>query len=170
MADSPFNLFFMILPSTKNDFIQIYEIINDAASAYKGIIPEDRWHEPYMSESELHCQIDDGIKFWCYVENDMIIGVMGFQDKGDVTLIRHAYVRTIARNKGIGGKLLRHLSQLTTNPILIGTWADATWAIEFYKKHGFRLVSFEEKEELLRKYWSIPLRQIETSVVLSSGV
>jgi GNAT superfamily N-acetyltransferase len=128
------NLFLMIVPSTKNDFIQI--------------IPEDRWHEPYMSETELQGQIDDGVTFWCYVENDIIIGVMGFQDKGDVTLIRHAYVRTTARNKGIGGKLLRHLSKLTTNPILIGTWANATWAIEFYKKYGFRLVSFEEKEIL----------------------
>ena len=164
------NLFLVIVPGTKSDFIQIYEIINDAASAYKGIIPEDRWHEPYMSETELQGQIDDGVTFWCYVENDIIIGVMGFQDKGDVTLIRHAYVRTTARNKGIGGKLLRHLIKLTTNPILIGTWADATWAIAFYKKYGFRLVSFEEKEKLLRKYWSIPLRQIETSVVLSSEV
>jgi GNAT superfamily N-acetyltransferase len=162
------NLFLMIVPSTKQDFIRIYEIINDAASAYKGIIPEDRWHEPYMSETELQDQIDDGVAFWYYVENDIVIGVMGYQEKGDVTLIRHAYVRTAARNKGTGGKLLRHLSKLTTNPILIGTWADATWAIEFYKKHGFRLVSFEEKEELLRKYWSIPLRQIETSVFLSN--
>ena len=158
----------MIIPGTKDDFTQIYEIINDAASAYKGIIPGDRWHEPYMSETELQDQIDDGVEFWCYVENEMIIGVMGLQDKGEITLIRHAYVRTTARNKGIGGKLLRHLRTLTTKPILIGTWADATWAIEFYKKYGFRLVSFQEKEELLRKYWSIPLRQIETSVVLSS--
>jgi N-acetylglutamate synthase-like GNAT family acetyltransferase len=157
----------MIVASTNKDLTQIYEIINDAASAYKDIIPADRWHEPYMSESELQGQINDGVKFWCYLENDLIIGVMGIQDKGDVTLIRHAYVRTIARNKGIGGKLLQHLSMLTTKPILIGTWADATWAIEFYKKHGFRLVSFREKEELLRKYWSIPLRQIETSVVLA---
>ncbi|GGB03214.1 hypothetical protein GCM10011511_28120 [Puia dinghuensis] len=160
----------MIIPSTKENFTQIYEIINDAASAYKGIIPEDRWHEPYMSKTELQGQIDDGVTFWCYVENDVIIGVMGLQDKGDVTLIRHAYVRTTARNKGIGGKLLQHLSTLTSKPILIGTWADATWAIEFYKKHGFRVVSFEEKERLLRKYWSIPKRQIETSVVLSSEV
>jgi GNAT superfamily N-acetyltransferase len=160
----------MIVSSTEDDFTQIYEIINDAASAYKGIIPEDRWHEPYMSETELQGQIDDGVKFWCYIEGERIIGVMGIQDKVEVTLIRHAYVRTTARNKGIGGKLLRHLSELTTKPVLIGTWADATWAIGFYKKYGFRLVSFEEKEELLRKYWSIPLRQIETSVVLSRQV
>jgi N-acetylglutamate synthase-like GNAT family acetyltransferase len=102
------------------------------------------------------------------VENESVSGVMGIQHKEDVTLIRHAYVRTAARNRGIGGKLLQHLSTLTTKPILIGTWADATWAIDFYKKHGFRLVSFHEKEQLLRKYWSIPLRQIETSVVLSN--
>lgn len=158
----------MIIPSTKKDFPHILEIINDAASAYKGIIPDDRWHEPYMSEKELQHQIDDGVNFWCYLENDGITGVMGIQDKEDVTLIRHAYVRTLARNKGIGGKLLRHLSILTTKPILIGTWAEASWAIDFYKKHGFRLVSFQEKEVLLRKYWSIPLRQIETSVVLTS--
>jgi N-acetylglutamate synthase-like GNAT family acetyltransferase len=157
----------MIISSTPNDFSEIYEIINDAASAYKGIIPEDRWHEPYMAKDELQGQIDDGVEFWCYQEEGMILGVMGIQDKGDVTLIRHAYVKTKARNKGIGGKLLRHLGELTTKPILIGTWADATWAIDFYKKHGFRLVSFEEKERLLRKYWKIPLRQIETSVVLA---
>ena len=157
----------MIISSTPNDFSEIYEIINDAASAYKGIIPVDRWHEPYMAKDELQGQIDDGVEFWCYREEGMILGVMGIQDKGDVTLIRHAYVRTDARNRGIGGKLLRHLEELTAKPILIGTWADATWAIDFYKKHGFRLVSFEEKERLLRKYWKIPLRQIETSVVLA---
>src|SRR5258706_63995 len=132
----------MISPGTKKDFTQIFEIINDAASAYKGVIPEDRWHEPYMPAKELQDQIDDGVIFWCYAENDMILGVMGIQDKGEVSLIRHAYVRTSARNKGIGGILLRHLHTLTAKPILIGTWAEATWAIEFYKKHGFRLVSF----------------------------
>jgi N-acetylglutamate synthase-like GNAT family acetyltransferase len=159
----------MIIQGTKDDFNHIYEIINDAASAYKGIIPEDRWHDPYMSETELQDQINDGVMFWCYVDDNRIIGVMGLQDKGDVTLIRHAYVRTTARKKGIGGKLLQHLRTLTAKPILIGTWADATWAVEFYKKHGFRLVSYQEKEDLLRKYWSIPLRQIETSVVLVQG-
>jgi GNAT superfamily N-acetyltransferase len=158
----------MIIPGTAKDFSKIYEIINDAASAYKGIIPEDRWHEPYMAESELQDQIDDGVSFWCFWEGETILGVMGIQDKGDVTLIRHAYVSTIARNKGIGGKLLRHLEELTAKPILIGTWASATWAVDFYNKHGFRLVSFEEKERLLRKYWKIPERQIETSVVLAN--
>ena len=159
----------MIVRSKKSDFKDIFDIINDAASAYKGIIPIDRWHEPYMSEQELQTQIDDGIKFWCYIDNDNIIGVMGIQDKSDVTLIRHAYVRTTARNKGIGSKLLNHLFELTTKPILVGTWADATWAINFYKKYGFKLVPFDDKEQLLRKYWTIPLRQIETSVVLASS-
>ena len=120
-----------------------------------------------MSEQELQIQIEEGVRFWCYFDNARIVGVMGTQDKSDVTLIRHAYVRTAARNRGIGSKLINHLSKLTTKPVLIGTWADATWAINFYKKHGFHLVSFEEKERLLRKYWTIPIRQIETSVVLA---
>jgi len=157
----------MITECIGSDFDEIYEIINDAAAAYKGIIPSDRWHEPYMNEEELRVQINEGVNFWRYTEDDSIMGVMGIQEKGDVVLIRHAYVRTIYRNKGIGGKLLRHLIGLAGKPVLIGTWADAAWAIDFYKKHGFTLVSFEEKERLLRKYWSIPLRQIETSVVLA---
>jgi N-acetylglutamate synthase-like GNAT family acetyltransferase len=159
----------MIVPFKHSDFKIIHEIINDGASAYKGVIPADRWHEPYMSEEELQVQIDDGVQFWCYLEDEKMIGVMGIQDKVDVTLIRHAYVRTTARNKGIGGKLLQHLSTLVSTPILIGTWADAAWAISFYKKHGFRVVSFNEKEQLLRKYWNIPIRQIDTSVVLASA-
>ncbi len=159
----------MIIKSQQSDFKDIYEIINDASSAYKGIIPADRWKEPYMAEDELHSQMMEGVEFWCYHQDDVIIGVMGIQHKSDVTLIRHAYVRTIARNKGIGGKLLKHLSTLTDKPILIGTWGDADWAISFYQKHGFRLVSSIEKEQLLKKYWDIPLRQIETSVVLASA-
>jgi N-acetylglutamate synthase-like GNAT family acetyltransferase len=159
----------MITKSKTEDFIQIYEIINDAAQAYKGIIPADRWHEPYMTQEELKKQIAEGVEFWCYTEEHNIIGVMGIQFKGDVTLIRHAYVRTAARNKGIGGKLLDHLSTLSTMPILIGTWADAIWAIAFYQKKGFRIIVGEEKNNLLRKYWSIPARQIETSVVLASA-
>ncbi|HEX6890051.1 MAG TPA: GNAT family N-acetyltransferase [Chryseolinea sp.] len=158
----------MITPSDKTDFAEILTIINDAASAYKGIIPADRWHEPYMSEQELQRQIEDGVQFWCYRENNKVIGVMGIQDVQEVTLIRHAYVRTLARNTGIGGKLLDYLSMLTTKPILIGTWADATWAISFYKKRGFNLVS-NDRERLLQKYWKIPPRQIETSVVLASS-
>jgi N-acetylglutamate synthase-like GNAT family acetyltransferase len=158
----------MIYKCEQKDFIDIYEVINDAAIAYKGIIPGDRWHEPYMSEAELKRQIDEGVQFWKYMEEKEVLGVMGIQFKGDVTLIRHAYVRTTKRNKGIGGKLLEHLSAITTTPILIGTWADAKWAIGFYQKHGFRLLLHDEKNNLLHKYWSIPQQQIETSVVLAS--
>jgi N-acetylglutamate synthase-like GNAT family acetyltransferase len=150
------------------DFDSIYEIINDASFAYKGIIPKDRWKEPYMPKAELEAQLKDGVQFWNYQENKEILGVMGIQFKQDVTLIRHAYVRTIARKKGIGGKLLNHLTTLTKHPILIGTWADASWAISFYKKHDFRVLPEKEKNELLRKYWSIPERQVETSIVLAS--
>ena len=152
----------------KKDFNEIYDIINDASSAYKGIIPNDRWREPYMSKEELKKQIDEGVQFWNYTENNRIVGVMGIQFKNDVTLIRHAYVRTTERKKGIGGKLLQYLLNLSPTPILIGTWADASWAIHFYKKHNFRLLSEIEKNELLKKYWSIPERQVETSVVLAS--
>ena len=158
----------MIAKCAQSDFRIIGEIINDAASAYKGVIPADCWHEPYMSEEELNTQIEQGVQFWCYQQAGEIIGVMGIQRKGDVTLIRHAYVRSIHRNKGIGAKLLAHLTSIATTPVLIGTWADATWAIEFYQKHGFRLVSQAEKETLLGKYWTIPARQVETSVVLAS--
>jgi N-acetylglutamate synthase-like GNAT family acetyltransferase len=159
----------MIVKSEQTDFEEILVIINDGASAYRGIIPSDRWHEPYMTAAELKEQIDDGVQFWTYRQDDEILGVMGIQDKNLVTLIRHAYVRTKERKKGIGSKLLQHLCDLTATPILIGTWADAKWAIEFYQKHGFRLVSEEEKNKLLHTYWSIPPRQIETSVVLASA-
>jgi N-acetylglutamate synthase-like GNAT family acetyltransferase len=159
----------MIAISTQDHFKDILEVINDGASAYKGIIPADRWVEPYMSAQHLREQIDDGVQFWNYFDKDKIAGVMGIQDKQDVYLIRHAYVRTHARNKGIGGQLLHHLTSRLSKPVLIGTWADATWAIAFYEKHNFQLVSFDEKESLLRKYWDVPLRQIETSVVLASS-
>jgi N-acetylglutamate synthase-like GNAT family acetyltransferase len=159
----------MIRKCEQKDFKEIYNIINDGAAAYRGIIPADRWHEPYMSEEELKKQIDEGVQFWSYIEEGVILGVMGIQFKGDVTLIRHAYVRTSQRNKGIGSKLLAHLSSISRTPVLIGTWADATWAIEFYQKHGFRLLPEGEKNELLRKYWTIPPRQVVTSVVLASA-
>jgi N-acetylglutamate synthase-like GNAT family acetyltransferase len=122
-----------------------------------------------MTEEELKSQIDEGIQFWGYKEEQEIMGVMGIQYKGDVSLIRHAYVRTTNRNKGIGSKLLEHLYAISTTPVLIGTWATATWAIGFYQKHGFRLLPEEEKNNLLRKYWTIPAQQIETSVVLASA-
>jgi len=159
----------MIVKSEQTDLEELFVIINDGASAYKGIIPADRWHDPYMTVVELKEQIDDGVQFWVYRQDDEIQGVMGIQDKNSVTLIRHAYVRTKDRKKGIGSQLLKHLCDLTTTPILIGTWADAKWAIAFYQKHGFRLLPEDEKNKLLRKYWTIPLRQIETSVVLASA-
>ncbi len=159
----------MISECKQKDFIEIYEIINDAASAYQGIIPADRWQEPYMTEEELKKQIDEGVQFWSYTEHIKILGVMGIQFKKDVTLIRHAYVRTSERKKGVGSKLLEHLCTISATPILIGTWADATWAIEFYQKHGFRLLPEKEKNNLLHEYWTIPARQIETSVVLASA-
>ena len=154
---------------TLSDFQSIYVIINDAAQAYKGIIPNDRFHEPYMPMNELREQINDGVIFWGFYENNLLIGVMGIQDRGEVTLIRHAYVRTTERNKGIGKQLLNHLIHSTNKPVLIGTWADAVWAIAFYEKNGFTKVSKAEKEILLRKYWTIPERQIETSVVLADS-
>jgi len=150
------------------DFDIIYEIINDSSTAYKGFIPPDRWKEPYMTKEELKIQIEEGVQFWIYQENNEILGVMGIQFKNDVTLIRHAYVRTTARQKGIGGKLLNFLTSMAKTPVLIGTWADACWAISFYKKHNFRLLSNEEKNKLLKIYWKIPERQVETSVVLAS--
>jgi len=159
----------MILKATDEDFEEIFNIINDAAIAYKGLIPPDRWHEPYMTKEELQAQIEDGVRFSCYVDNNEIIGVMGIQDKADVELIRHAYVRTKQRKKGIGSLLLQELIKDTEKPILIGTWKAADWAIRFYEKHGFRLVEEEEKNRLLKKYWAIPDRQVETSVVLVDG-
>jgi GNAT superfamily N-acetyltransferase len=120
-----------------------------------------------MSKDELRHEINEGVVFWGYEENDELLGVIGIQDVQDVTLMRHAYVRTERRNQGIGGKLLSALRKHTTCPVLIGTWAAAVWAVRFYENHGFRMVTQEEKERLLRKYWSIPERQVETSVVLA---
>lgn len=157
----------MIRPCKSKDFEAIYAIINDAAEAYRGIIPEDRWKEPYMDREELQHEIDSGVVFWGYEEDGELVGVMGIQDVMDVTLVRHAYVRTPRRNQGIGGILLSDLRKKTTRPLLMGTWADAVWAVRFYEKHGFRLVTPEEKTRLLQKYWAIPERQVETSVVLA---
>ncbi|MDD3581270.1 MAG: GNAT family N-acetyltransferase, partial [Desulfobacca sp.] len=156
----------MIRPCDQHDFEAIYAIINEAAEAYRGVIPADRWHEPYMPRDELQQEIEAGVVFWGYEESGELLGVMGLQPVQDVTLIRHAYVRTAQQNQGIGGQLLTTMCQQTERPILVGTWAAATWAIRFYEKHGFCLVSPAEKDRLLKKYWSIPERQIETSVVL----
>jgi GNAT superfamily N-acetyltransferase len=159
----------MIRPYQREDFETALSVINDAAQAYKGVIPEDRWHEPYMTADHLRGEIKDRVRFFLCVEEGGILGVMGIQHVQDVTLIRHAYVRTMDRGKGIGGKLLHHLAGQTTRPLLVGTWAAAEWAIRFYEKHGFKMTSREEKDRLLRKYWNIPERQIETSVVLAQG-
>lgn len=143
------------------------EVINDAAQAYKGIIPNDRWKEPYMSAKELGEQIDGGVDFFGWQEKGRIIGVMGIQEVKEITLIRHAYVLPECQRRGVGGKLLQYLIDLARAPqILVGTWKAASWAIQFYEKHGFSLISSDEKDMLLRKYWNIPERQVETSVIL----
>jgi GNAT superfamily N-acetyltransferase len=157
----------MIRRCDMRDFALIWAIINDGAQAYRGTIPADRWTEPYMSREKLQHEFDDGVVFWGYEEDGALMGVMGIQPVRDVTLIRHAYVRTNAQKKGVGSQLLAHLRKLTKDPMLIGTWADAVWAIRFYERHGFRRVSDEEKDRLLKRYWNIPERQVETSVVLA---
>ena len=158
----------MIRACTPDDAEAIHAIVNDAAQAYRGIIPADRWHEPYMAMEDLQAEIADGVRFSGIEADGELVGVMGIQDRGEVTLIRHAYVRTARRNAGAGTKLLKHLEERAGKPILIGTWAAATWAIRFYEKNGYRLLSREDTGRLLRKYWRIPERQIETSVVLAS--
>ena len=150
------------------DVPAIFAIVNDAAQAYRGVIPADRWHEPYMPMDELEREIAAGIEFWIAAEGTQMLGVMGMQDKGEVALVRHAYTASAAQRKGVGSELLRHIERLTAKPILIGTWADAKWAIAFYQRNGYTVVSHADKEQLLRKYWSIPVRQIDTSVVLAN--
>jgi len=150
------------------DIPSIERIINAAAERYRGAIPPDCWHEPYMSREDLDREIAAGVEFWGYEDGGNLAGVMGIQAVKDVTLIRHAYVLPTHQGRGIGGKLLEHLRGMTTRPILIGTWRDATWAIRFYQDHDFGLVPETLKPELLRKYWTISERQVETSVVLRS--
>jgi uncharacterized membrane protein/GNAT superfamily N-acetyltransferase len=145
------------------------EIINDAARAYQGVIPADRWHEPYMGEAGLKADLAAGVRFWGWEEGGRLLGVMGLQDVRDVTLIRHAYVRSAERGKGIGSRLLTHLKVLTRRPVLVGTWAAAEWAVLFYERHGFRLLPKDETVRLLKAYWDIPERQTETSVVLADA-
>ena len=159
----------MIRKCEDRDFEALYEIINDAAQAYEGVIPPDRWHDPYMAKEELRREIRRGVEFWGYEEEGKLLGVMGLQDVQGVTLIRHAYVRTGRRRSGRGGKLLRFLLGQATKPVLVGTWAAATWAVAFYEKHGFTRVTEKEKNFLLKKYWTIPQRQVETSVVLADA-
>jgi len=158
----------MMRECTESDFNTILTIINDGAQAYKGIIPKDRWNEPYMPFEKLRKEIEDGVVFWGMEHDGQLLGAMGIQEKTDITLIRHAYVETRIQKMGIGTSLLRYLENMTEKPILIGTWAAATWAISFYEKNGYALVSEDEKNRLLRKYWSIPERQVATSVVLAN--
>ena len=157
----------MIRSCSEKDFEAIYAIVNEAAQVYKGVIPQDRWREPYMPRSELRHELEEGVVFWGCEEDDQLVGVMGIQNVRDVSLIRHAYVHSTKQNKGIGGRLLSHLREQTTLPILVGTWEAADWAIRFYEHHGFKRVSRETKDRLLKEYWSIPDRQVETSVVLA---
>ena len=157
----------MIRICTEEDRLVLYEIINDSAHAYAGVIPADCYHDPYMPLDELVSEIVDGVNFFGIEEEGQLMAVMGIQDKGKVTLIRHAYTRTGAQGRGLGSALLLHLLDLSEKPFLIGTWADAHWAIRFYEKHGFQCVDWETKTRLLRTYWNISPRQNETSVVLA---
>ena len=156
-----------VRPCREDERPAIVAIVNAAAEAYRGVIPTDRWHEPYMPADELDREIAAGVEFWGYEEDGELLGVMGIQEVGDVELIRHAYVRPGRQRGGVGGVLLRQLCERAERPMLVGTWAAAEWAIRFYQRHGFELVSPERKSELLRTYWDIPERQIETSVVLA---
>jgi GNAT superfamily N-acetyltransferase len=158
----------MIRPCREDEREAIHEIVNAAAEAYRGVIPADRWHDPYMPMEELDAELAAGVAFSGYEEDGELVGVMGIQPVRDVDLIRHAYVKPGRQGGGIGGKLLQHLLDTATRPVLVGTWASAEWAIRFYRRHGFEQVSPEERTRLLQTYWSIPERQIETSVVLVS--
>ena len=159
----------LIRKSVKADFAAMLAVINDAARAYHGVIPADRWHEPYMPADELEKEIIGGVVFWVAEQDGRLSGVIGIQDKEEVALVRHAYVAPTTQRSGVGTKLLRHVESLVDKPILIGTWAAASWAIEFYRRNGFTIVPTDHKDHLLRKYWSIPARQIETSIVLANG-
>ena len=158
----------MIYKVASSEFNSILSVVNDAAQAYKDVIPADCWKTPYMAAEELKTEIDGGVEFYGWGENNVLMAVMGIQPVKDVTLIRHAYVLTNHQRRGIGEKLLSHLLSLALTPtVLVGTWATAWWAIRFYEKRGFKLVSTKEKNTLLRKYWNITERQVETSVVLN---
>ena len=159
----------LIRRSVDADVPAMLAIINDAARAYRGVIPTDRWHEPYMPADDLAKEIADGVVFWVAEQEGRLSAVMGIQDKGDVALVRHAYVASTTQRTGIGTAMLRHVEKLTDKPILIGTWASASWAVDFYLRNGFSLLPTSESSRLLKTYWSIPARQIETSVVLANG-
>jgi GNAT superfamily N-acetyltransferase len=151
-----------------DDRAAILAIVNAAAEAYRGVIPADRWHEPYMPEGELDAEIAAGIVFWGYEEDSELMGVMGLQPLQDVALIRHAYTLPGGQRRGIGSALLLHLQRQSTQRLLVGTWEAAGWAIRFYERHGFARVTPAQKTMLLKTYWNIPERQVETSVVLAN--
>jgi len=157
----------LIRPCADDDRWAILALVNAAAEVYRGVIPADRWHEPYMPPDELDGEIAAGVRFWGYEDDGELVGVMGLQPVRDVELIRHAYVAPDRQRGGIGGALLEHLAERTAARMLVGTWAAAEWAIAFYLRHGFAHVGRERTAELLRAYWTIPERQIETSVVLA---
>jgi len=157
----------MIIENTIKDLSSILYVINDAAIKYKGVIPDDCWHEPYMLEEELVNEFDHGIRMFGYNKDNNLVGVMGIQELKDVTLIRHAYILTQYQGLGIGKSLLQHLFKIKTSScLLVGTWRDATWAIQFYEKFGFVLHTKKQTAQLLKKYWNLPSKQIENSVVL----
>jgi GNAT superfamily N-acetyltransferase len=158
----------MIRQHRDDERTAILEIVNAAAGAYRGVIPADRWHEPYMSAEELDSEISAGVAFWVYEAEGALLGTMGIQPVRDVDLIRHAYVLPGNQRSGVGGALIEHLQSISTRRMLVGTWAAADWAIQFYLRHGFELVSPEQKTALLKTYWTVPDRQIETSVVLAN--
>jgi GNAT superfamily N-acetyltransferase len=149
------------------DIPEIFEIVNEAATAYAGVIPAECWHEPYMPMEELEGEIADGVRFFGREEQGRLLGVMGIQDRGEVSLLRHAYVLTAAQRRGIGTELLRHLEALAPGPVLVGTWAAADWAVAFYRRSGYALLEGQEKDRLLRRFWKIPERQVGASVVLA---
>lgn len=158
----------MIGPCTDHELLDIYTVVNDAAQAYRGVIPADHWKDPYMRVDELRAEIAAGVQFLGFRARHQLIGVIGLQDVLDASLIRHAYVRTAYRNQGVGGQLLAELRAQARRPLLVGTWAAAHWAIRFYEKHGFNLVPEAVRRTLLSKYWSIPASQAGASVVLSA--
>jgi len=158
-----------IIRCDRDDIETICKIINDGARKYAGVIPEDCWHDPYMSMDDLKAEIDAGVQFWGLQRSGRLAGVMGIQDKGPVTLIRHAYVLQHHHRKGIGARLLRHLESLTEKPILIGTWQAARWAVSFYGKHGYWKLNRAQTIQALETYWSISPRQVETSVVMTNS-
>src|SRR5437773_1343748 len=158
-----------IRKSEEADSAAMLAIVNEAAQAYRGVIPADRWRDPYMPVDEQEKEIADGVVFWVAEENGRLLAVMGIQAKGEGGLRRHASVTVSLQRKGVGTSLLRHVQGLAGKPVLIGTWAAASWAIEFYRRNGFTVVPSSHKDRLLRTYWSIPKRQIETSPVLADG-